>query len=366
MSIGKNISDLRREKGMTQQQLAEKLGVSAQSVSKWENGVCAPDVSQFPLLAELFGVSIDRIFGYRVSSREEAQALIDRADRCETLEENIAILQEGLEKDPASPELRVALAMSWLSLARVRAYAEKAEEADKARENCVRLCREVIRSCGDQAQVDGALEVLRRVYMDTGNCERALECVERMSPEAWQLRLTGKAQALLQRCDTELARFGERELWKLWLTMDQLISFMVSGFCQREDARRALAFAELREELLSLFDRGCPDFFASRKFLAADTCAKLLRAAEEREGCLNALRRQAAYGEQCRTGAETEDHRFAARNPLFFDRLGEDLEAQEEWVRFPDLPAFFRMYEEFLGDSEEYRALMLELVNIGS
>ena len=365
MSIGKNIMELRRENRLTQQQLAEKLGVSAQSVSKWENDVCLPDVSAFPALAAAFGVSIDRIFGYRVSSREEAQALIDRADRCETLEENIAILQEGLEKDPASPELRVALAMSWLSLARVRAYAEKAEEADKAREKCVRLCREVIRSCGDQAQVDGALEVLRRVYMDTGNCERALECVERMSPEAWQLRMTGRAQALLQRCDTELARFGERELWKLWLTMDQLISFMVSGFCQREDARRALAFAELREGLLSLFDRGCPDFFASRKFLAADTCAKLFRAAEDREGCLDALRRQAAYGEQCRAVAEQEDHHISSRNPLFFDRLGEEPEAQEEWVRLPDLPAFFRKYGEFLGDSGEYQALMAELENKG-
>ena len=46
MSIGTNISELRRSRGLTQQQLAEKLGVSGQSVSKWENDVCAPDVGQ--------------------------------------------------------------------------------------------------------------------------------------------------------------------------------------------------------------------------------------------------------------------------------------------------------------------------------
>ena len=93
MSIGTNISELRRAKGLTQQQLAEKLGVSGQSVSKWENDVCAPDVGQFPLLAELFGVSIDRLYGFRLASGEEAEALVDQADECETLEENIAMLK---------------------------------------------------------------------------------------------------------------------------------------------------------------------------------------------------------------------------------------------------------------------------------
>ena len=68
MSIAENIYTLRKEKKLTQGQLAEKLGVSEQAVSKWEKGQCAPDVSLFPLLAEIFGVSIDRIFGYHIQS----------------------------------------------------------------------------------------------------------------------------------------------------------------------------------------------------------------------------------------------------------------------------------------------------------
>ena len=58
-SVGERIARLRSEKGMTQVELAEKLGVSDKAVSKWELGGCYPDVTMFPLLADIFGVSID-------------------------------------------------------------------------------------------------------------------------------------------------------------------------------------------------------------------------------------------------------------------------------------------------------------------
>lgn len=57
------ILDLRRECGWTQTALADKLGVSPQSVSKWECGVGYPDVTLFPVIAELFGVPIGILFG---------------------------------------------------------------------------------------------------------------------------------------------------------------------------------------------------------------------------------------------------------------------------------------------------------------
>lgn len=57
--IGDTIATLRKKKGMTQAQLAEKLSVSAKTVSKWENGLGFPEVVQFPAMADIFGVSID-------------------------------------------------------------------------------------------------------------------------------------------------------------------------------------------------------------------------------------------------------------------------------------------------------------------
>ena len=62
MSIGENIARLRKEKGWTQVELGEKLGVSNQAVSKWESEMTFPDVMLLPHIAELFEVSIDDLY----------------------------------------------------------------------------------------------------------------------------------------------------------------------------------------------------------------------------------------------------------------------------------------------------------------
>lgn len=62
MEIGKMIAALRKERGMTQEQLGKALGVSAQAVSKWEKGG-APDVQLLPSIADRLGVTVDTLFG---------------------------------------------------------------------------------------------------------------------------------------------------------------------------------------------------------------------------------------------------------------------------------------------------------------
>jgi len=62
LNIGENIKKLRSEKGVTQEQLAEHLSITYQSVSKWENNITAPDLYLIPMIAEYFGVSINRLF----------------------------------------------------------------------------------------------------------------------------------------------------------------------------------------------------------------------------------------------------------------------------------------------------------------
>ena len=64
-TLGKRIAMLRKEKGLTQEQLAEKVGVSAQAVSKWENDVSCPDITLLPLLADLLGVTVDELLGVK-------------------------------------------------------------------------------------------------------------------------------------------------------------------------------------------------------------------------------------------------------------------------------------------------------------
>ena len=70
MELGKKIKQLRFKAGLTQEQLAEKLNIGAQSVSKWENAVSMPDIASLPLLAEIFGVSVDDLFDLTSEQRD--------------------------------------------------------------------------------------------------------------------------------------------------------------------------------------------------------------------------------------------------------------------------------------------------------
>ncbi|MBO7274588.1 MAG: helix-turn-helix transcriptional regulator [Clostridia bacterium] len=72
-TLGKRIAALRREKGLKQDELAEKLGVSAQAVSKWENDQTCPDISLLPLLAKTLGVTVDKLLSGKQESAPAVQ-----------------------------------------------------------------------------------------------------------------------------------------------------------------------------------------------------------------------------------------------------------------------------------------------------
>ncbi len=84
-SLGALITELRKEKGMTQAQLAEQMGVTDKAVSKWERDLSCPDISSVPKLAEILGVTVDQLMQGEKSSSpipktvQEITALILRA-----------------------------------------------------------------------------------------------------------------------------------------------------------------------------------------------------------------------------------------------------------------------------------------------
>ena len=77
MNIGNNIAVLRKKKGITQEELANELGVSAQAVSKWENNSSCPDVSLLTKIADYFGVSVDALL------RAQEDDMVDLAEEKE-------------------------------------------------------------------------------------------------------------------------------------------------------------------------------------------------------------------------------------------------------------------------------------------
>lgn len=69
--FGENLKKLRREKELTQEKLAEILGVSFQAVSKWERGETYPDITMLPEIAAFFGVTTDELLGLNTAARKE-------------------------------------------------------------------------------------------------------------------------------------------------------------------------------------------------------------------------------------------------------------------------------------------------------
>ena len=75
--IGEKIKELRRKKDLTQEKLAEMLGVAYQTVSKWETGITSPDLSLIVPLARLFGVTTDELFCYNGSADDLLKEKLD-------------------------------------------------------------------------------------------------------------------------------------------------------------------------------------------------------------------------------------------------------------------------------------------------
>ena len=91
MTIGKRIALLRKEKGLTQEELAQHMGISPQAVSKWENDQTCPDISALPRLSRLLGVSVDEL----LSGKEELPA--------------VRVLPPAERKDPRDMMLRITV-----------------------------------------------------------------------------------------------------------------------------------------------------------------------------------------------------------------------------------------------------------------
>ena len=127
MELGKKIKQLRFRAGLTQEQLAEKLGIAPQSVSKWENAVAMPDITTLPLLAEIFGVSIDDLFD--LTNEQRFNRIENRMDIEEELPQDVFMEYEEFLKAQLSAgqnQKRATELLAYLYWHRMESFARKA------------------------------------------------------------------------------------------------------------------------------------------------------------------------------------------------------------------------------------------------
>ena len=107
MTIGKRIALLRKEKGLTQEELANHMGVSPQAVSKWENDQTCPDITALPKLSRLLGVSVDEL----LEGKENLPAVrvLPPAERKDPRDMMLRISVDSAEGDRVRVNLPIAL-----------------------------------------------------------------------------------------------------------------------------------------------------------------------------------------------------------------------------------------------------------------
>jgi len=104
LHIGETIKQLRREKELTQEELSIVLGVSTQSVSRWELGACYPDMELLPVIADYFGITVDRLLGVdNAAEQKKVQAYLDRFQQAISVGDSdtcIQVAREGVAEYP--------------------------------------------------------------------------------------------------------------------------------------------------------------------------------------------------------------------------------------------------------------------------
>ena len=176
INLASAITAKRREKGVTQSELAAYIGVSKASVSKWETGQSYPDIMLLPVLAAYFDISIDQLMGYTPQMEKgDIQRLYERlaADFAERpFEEVVAECEETVRKYYSCYPLLLQIALLYIN------HASRASEEERARQvmaSAIRLCERVEENSKDTDVTRQAIIYQALCCLSLGDGEAVLE-----------------------------------------------------------------------------------------------------------------------------------------------------------------------------------------------
>ena len=181
MSIGSTIKRLRREKDITQEQLAEYLGITSRAVSQWECERAAPDISQISILCNIFGVSADSLLGIDIEQKEKRiNELLAEAKKHWELgynSEGEAILRAAHKEYPNNYKIMYDLmSCIWKS----RNEPERADEYDTLTQEVISFGEAIIAGCTDIEIRNSAIQLLCYTYPEVDQSEKAIELANQM------------------------------------------------------------------------------------------------------------------------------------------------------------------------------------------
>lgn len=239
MKIGEKIKTLRKARSISQDSLANALGVTFQAVSKWETGITAPDVSLLPPLASFFGVSIDELFDYNVWENERIVDEICRRAYKRRYHDPVGaeeILREGLKQFPANPDLLTVLVYTlWAIPGRD--------------EDLIAACKTLIACAVNEGVKYDVLRFLAMAYHRTGRIDMIQPVLDQI-PEYYFTRLECVAKLTEGKQSFEAARL---QMNLSGNSLVEMLRIMAAHYAESGEEANASLCRRLSGGVLALF-----------------------------------------------------------------------------------------------------------------
>ncbi len=180
--LAENIKQLRQKGQLTQEQLANILGVSPQAVSRWECGATMPDIGLLPDLADVFSVSLEELLGVEKSRQEERiselKEQFDEAMNHGRVNDCIEIARIGVKEYPRSCELQNLLMYALFVSTADDGNVPGEENLKKYKNEIIELGESILRNSADDALRVEVKERLGFHYIETGEREKGRKMLE--------------------------------------------------------------------------------------------------------------------------------------------------------------------------------------------
>ncbi len=243
---------LRKEKGLSQDALAELLGISAAAVSKWENAVTMPDISQIVPLTNIFGVSADELFG--IGGKDEAEEidkiLYDLYKLQDTFPPGdgmkiVEAYKAALKEHPKNITL-LSASLSFCTTLLINFDLPK-EVGEQLITDCTRFAELIMKYADSEDEITHAKRCLIDVYCHQGNFDGAIAIAEGLPKFIFQTRDITLARILCKagRYDEEKRRHVKNigELMSLMQTDVIMLANRYKDEGNYEDALVCYGFA---------------------------------------------------------------------------------------------------------------------------
>lgn len=254
LKIGEIIFDLRKKKGITQEELANKIGVSTAAVSKWETGNSYPDITLLSPIARALETNIDGLLSFESSLSDETIEVIYNKclksfEMCE-FNEAIKIWNNYIKEYPTN--LRLKLKLASLSIYSLM-FAGSEENAAIIINKSIELLKAAYKS--EEREIkESALCMLSSLYMMSERCEEAIEAIESIEVSSINPKLM-LSPIYYQMGKIEESKKLDQEL--LFKSINDIMLTLVSlskTFRKEEDYETALKLADINRSIGELFD----------------------------------------------------------------------------------------------------------------